>query len=476
MQPPPIPADEEARLAALAAAQVLDTPPEVAFDNLAKLAAAICQVPIALVTFVDRHRQWFKAKVGTLIEETPREVSFCGHAVAADQPLIVRDTRQDVRFADNPIVVNEPRIVFYAGVPLRATDGAPLGTLCVMDRTPRQLTPAQMQALDMLARQATTELRLRRELARVRAARAPTVSDMAATVRGPALLAPGQVLGGRYRLERAIGQGAMGVVYTALDLRGTGQHVAIKLLRPELVQSADSVERFAREARLVMSLRDPHVAAVLDAGNTEDDVPFLVLELLEGDDLATVLERSGALPVAQAVDVILQACQGVAAAHRAGIVHRDIKPGNLFLSRGREGSGPLVKVVDFGIAKAVAVEGSDARVAPALTETKTIVGSPMYMAPEQMFGAPDIDARADVWSLGVVLYEALAGTPPFAGQSLNEVCTAVILQPAPPLAEVRPDVPPAIAAVVQSCLSKERQLRPPDAGALARALAEANNK
>jgi GAF domain-containing protein len=242
MQPPPIPADEETRLTALAAAQVMDTPPEVAFDNLAKLAAAICEVPIALVTFVDRHRQWFKAKVGTMIEETPREVSFCGHAVASDQPLIVQDARRDMRFADNPIVVDDPRIVFYAGVPLRATDGAALGTLCVMDRTPRQLTAAQMQALDMLARQATTELRLRRELARVRAARSKAVPEVAAS------LSPGQVVGGRYRIERAIGKGAMGIVYTALDLRAAGTRVAVKLLRPDLIQNAASVERLARAA------------------------------------------------------------------------------------------------------------------------------------------------------------------------------------------------------------------------------------
>lgn len=488
MRAPPIRADEPARLAALAEARVLDTPPEAAFDNLAKLAASICQVPIALVSFVDSHRQWFKAKVGIVVDETPREQSFCGHAVAADQTLVVPDALDDERFADNPLVTDDPGIRFYAGIPLRAVDGAALGTLCVMDRAPRQLTVAQMHALEMLASQASTELRLRRELARARAARAATdvpddgaISDVAATLRPGATAAgapswalrPNDVVGGRYRIDRAVGHGAMGIVFTATDLRGAPDaRVALKLLRPELVRSHAAVERFAREARLVMQLHDRHVAAVLDVGNTEDDVPFLVMELLHGDDLSAVLERSGALPVSEALDLIGQACRGVAAAHAAGIVHRDIKPGNLFLSRPPGAARPVVKVLDFGIAKAIQGAAPDARVAPALTDAKMIVGSPQYMAPEQMFGAPDIDRRADTWSLGVVLYEMLSGTPPFGGQTMREVCTAVILDPPPPLA--RPDVPPAIAEVIGRCLSKERDRRYPDAAALERALNQAN--
>jgi eukaryotic-like serine/threonine-protein kinase len=491
MQTPPIRDDEPARLRALAEADVLDTAPEAAFDNLAKLAASICEVPIALVTFVDRDRQWFKARVGVPVEQTPREQSFCGHAVAANDTLIVADASTDVRFADNPLVTNDPNIRFYAGVPLRATDGLPLGTLCVIDRVPRQLSAAQMQALDMLARQASTELRLRTELARahrVRQARAlaiPARSDLAATLRAGALptpprpgtvLLPGELVGGRYRIERAIGEGAMGIVFSATDVRGgTGSdvQVALKLLRPELVQSTAAVDRFAREARLVMGLRNPHVARVLDVGNTETDVPFLILELLHGEDLSTTMERAGRLTAQQAVDIARQACRGVAAAHDAGVVHRDIKPGNLFLARVPGHDSPVIKVVDFGIAKAVAVDEPDARVAPALTEAKTVVGSPQYMAPEQMFGAPDVDARADVWSLGVVLYEMLAGVPPFRGETLKEVCTAVIVDAPPPLAATRPDAPPRIVELVERCLSKERDSRYPDAGALGRAVEQA---
>ncbi|HVY39523.1 MAG TPA: protein kinase [Polyangia bacterium] len=486
MSPPPIPANEAARQAALDRAEVLDTPPEAAFDNLAKLAASICEVPIALVTFVDRDRQWFKARVGLMREQTPREHSFCGHAVAADDTLVVPDAHADDRFATNPLVVGDPRIRFYAGVPLRAADGAALGTLCVIDRVPRQLSPAQMQALDMLARQASTELRLRNELRRVRQVRraaSPAAATEATLPEGASLwasaalpLSPGQVVAGRYRVERAIGQGAMGIVFTARDLLAGegGAPVALKLLRPELVQSHAAVERFAREARLVMGLRDPHIARVLDVGNTEDDLPFVIFELLEGEDLATRLDRAGKLEVPAAIDLALQACRGVAAAHEAGVVHRDIKPANLFLARLPGHNAPTVKVVDFGIAKALAVEPAEGeRQAVALTAARMVVGSPQYMAPEQMFGAPDIDARADVWSLGVVLYEMLAGVPPFVGETLKEVCNAVILRPAPPLAAAREGLSPPVVEVIERCLSKEREQRYPDAAALGRALRQA---
>jgi tRNA A-37 threonylcarbamoyl transferase component Bud32 len=484
MRPAEAPANEEERLAALERAEILDTPPEAPFDTVAQLAASICEVPIALVSLVDRDRQWFKAKVGLAVSETARELAFCAHAIHDDAPLIVRDALTDARFADNPLVVGDPNIRFYAGVPLHGDDGSSLGTLCVIDRVPRELTPKQLQALSMLARQASTEIRLRSEAARGRRQHigqaatpiagsleesappspetAPSRAKAAGDGDGPGAVRPGAVVSERYLVEQEIGSGGMGVVYAARDQRER-REVAIKFLRPELMNER-SVLRFAREARAVMSLHNPHVCQVLDAGNTDDDVPFLVMERLAGEELDQRLARVGRLPLGDALDITLQACDGLAEAHERAIVHRDLKPANIFLLPGA-GSRTLVKVLDFGIAKSADFAASaDGK---RLTDAHTLMGSPQYMAPEQLFAASDVDVRADVWSLGAMLYAMLAGRPPFTGAGLRDICTAVMLEPPPALRALRPEVSPALAALITSCLDKAREGRPADARALA---------
>ena len=256
----------------------------------------------------------------------------------------------------------------------------------------------------------------------------------------------GDVLGEKYRIEKAIGHGGMGLVFAArhIELR---QKVAIKLLPDEHVKDADLVARFMREARAAAKLKSEHAVRVIDVGKRRSGAPFIMMELLEGEDLSDVVAR-GPLPISEAVDYVLQACEAIAEAHALGIVHRDIKPRNLFLSR-RLGGRSFVKVLDFGLAKKISM--SDV----SLTATTAVIGSPQYMSPEQMRASRNVDFRTDIWSLGVCLYELISGRLPFDAEALAVVCASVLKDPHPPLATLRADVPPALSAVVDACLAKE---------------------
>jgi hypothetical protein len=276
----------------------------------------------------------------------------------------------------------------------------------------------------------------------------------------------GDILAGKYRVERVLGAGGMGVVVAAYHLQ-LHQKVAIKFLLPEALSNAEAVERFAREARAAVKITSEHVARVIDVGTLETGAPFMVMEFLEGHDLAQWVRLRGSLPLDQAVDFVLQACEALAEAHTLGIVHRDLKPANLFVVRGADALHS-VKVLDFGISKATgqAAAGQDA----ALTRTAAVMGSPLYMSPEQMAASRNVDARTDIWALGVVLYELLTGTVPFNGITLPEVCVKIASHPPPPLRAVRPDIPPAVEAIVLKCLEKDRARRYADVAELAVAL------
>jgi serine/threonine-protein kinase len=275
---------------------------------------------------------------------------------------------------------------------------------------------------------------------------------------------PGDLLADKYRVERVLGQGGMGVVVAATHEQ-LGQKVALKFLLPEAASGGEAVARFLREAKATVRLKSEHVARVLDVGTLPTGSPYIVMEYLDGRDLHAVIKEMGQLPLDLTIEYLMQTCEALAEAHLHGIVHRDLKPANLFLTTLPDG-GPCIKVLDFGISKITA----DAD-APAMTRTSAVLGTPYYMSPEQLRSSRAVDARADLWSLGVILYELLTGQPAFPGETLPELCAAILTDPVRPLSELRPDLPAALDAVAARCLEKDPNARYQDIAQLAGALA-----
>ena len=274
---------------------------------------------------------------------------------------------------------------------------------------------------------------------------------------------PGEILAEKYRIDRILGVGGMGAVVAATHLQ-LDQKVALKFMLPAGMANSALVGRFAREARAAARLKSDHVARVLDVGTLPGGAPFMVMEYLDGCDLASVLEKDGPMHVPSAVDCVLQACDAVAEAHTLGIVHRDLKPQNLFLTQRNDGHA-LIKVLDFGISKLKSDEDLG------LTKTSEVIGSPYYMSPEQLKSSRGADERSDIWALGVILYELLTAKVPWAAESVTAL-TVMILQETPvDVARVRAEVPPGLADVVRRCLEKDPRARFSSIAELAAALA-----
>jgi serine/threonine protein kinase len=279
----------------------------------------------------------------------------------------------------------------------------------------------------------------------------------------------GEILAGKFCVERVLGAGGMGVVVAARHLQ-LDQRVAIKFLLPHALTNADAVERFAREARAAVRIKSEHVARVIDVGRLENDAPYIVMEYLEGEDLAWWIRQRGPLPIEQAVELVLQACEAIAEAHALGIVHRDLKPANLFCVRRANGLFSI-KVLDFGISKLTVAPpslGDSSQVA--MTRTNAIIGSPLYMSPEQLRASRDVDARADVWSLGAVLFELVTGRPPFLAEDLPNLIIRIMTSDLVALRDLRPDAPPQLESVIARCLVKDREHRLASVAELAVAL------
>jgi serine/threonine-protein kinase len=275
----------------------------------------------------------------------------------------------------------------------------------------------------------------------------------------------GDILAGKYRIDRVIGQGGMGMVVAAhhTTLR---QNVAIKFLLPEAAKRDDATERFLREARAAVSIQSEHVARVADVGTLDTGSPYMVMEYLTGADLGQILQQRGPLPIPQAIDYVLQACEAIAEAHSLGIIHRDLKPANLFVTQRADGT-PLVKVLDFGLSKATKPGALDA----SLTAANVVMGSPFYMSPEQIRSLKGLDTRVDIWALGIILYQLITGSRPFEAESLGALFLMIGADQPPPMHPRRPDIPPELEAAILHCLEKDPRVRTQSVAELARALA-----
>jgi serine/threonine-protein kinase len=262
------------------------------------------------------------------------------------------------------------------------------------------------------------------------------------------------LISGKYRIERQLGAGGMGTVYVAENV-DIGRRVAIKILNSAYAHQSDAISRFQREARAAAQIGHPNIVEIYDMGRTEDGVPYMVMELLEGDTLLGLSSRLGRVPPAQAVDVMVQLLSAIGVAHAIGIIHRDLKPENIFLAKKGQRTD-FVKVLDFGVAKFHdAISSTSGR----LTRDGSLVGTPAYMSPEQARGTKKLDARSDLYAAGVVMYEMLSGRLPHEGDTYNEMIVAIAGTDPPPLSRVAPGVPPGLAKVVARAMSREPDAR-----------------
>lgn len=272
---------------------------------------------------------------------------------------------------------------------------------------------------------------------------------------------PGDLIQSRYRLIRLLGSGASGAVWHARN-ELIDREVALKIMRPDVAEDAVALQRFFNEAKASGRVRSPSIVEILDLGQAEDGSPFLVFELLEGEGLDEKLRREGTIAPEPLLEMFVGVAKALELAHANGIIHRDLKPANIFIGKSSTGQ-PVAKILDFGISKVF-----DTGHNFTLTRTGTVVGSPAYMSPEQAGGREDIDGRADIWSLGVVMYEALTGTLPHQAANYNALMVRILTQDCDPVMTRKTDLPPSVCAIVDACLKRERDERTSNSGLLSK--------
>jgi serine/threonine-protein kinase len=284
-------------------------------------------------------------------------------------------------------------------------------------------------------------------------------------------LAIGGAVGDKYRIERLLGEGGMGFVFEATHLQ-LGHRVALKVLNTAVMSDKEVVERFLREGRALARLSGEHIARVSDVGTLPTSEPYMVMEFLEGRDLAHELSARGPMPLAEVVEYVAQTCEALAEAHVRGIVHRDLKPANLFLTQKLDGE-PSIKVLDFGISKFTSQDDENFD-SENITVTSSLVGTPKYMSPEQIQDSRNVDSRTDIWGLGTIFYELLTQTRPFAAPSLALVCVKILHEEVPPPSTIKAGITPAVDAVIARCLKKAAGERYQSVGELVEALVTLN--
>jgi len=274
---------------------------------------------------------------------------------------------------------------------------------------------------------------------------------------------PGHLVAGKYRVERVLGVGGMGIVVKA-NHELLDEPVALKFLLPDFAAKPEWVARFVREAKAARRIKGEHVTHIHDVAALEDGSPFIVMEFLEGNDAEELLQARQWLPNDEAADIIIHVCAALSEAHASGIVHRDLKPANIFRTK-TSGGRVVVKVLDFGISKLASDE------AKGLTNTSAVIGSALYMSPEQLQSSRDVDLRTDIYALGVTLYQLLSGGFPFHGDTMPQLVGAILTRPPVPLSQLRPDLPPELVQVVHRAFAHKAEDRFPSASELAAALA-----
>jgi tRNA A-37 threonylcarbamoyl transferase component Bud32 len=264
-------------------------------------------------------------------------------------------------------------------------------------------------------------------------------------------LQAGQVIEGKYRIVRLLGEGGMGAVYEGENVR-IHRRVAIKVLHAGVAENLDAVQRFEREAQAAGRIGSDHIVEVIDLGNLPDGDRFMVMEYLDGESFSQRIHGRGRLPPAEAAGIMVQLLEGLAAAHGAGIFHRDLKPDNVYLLRSKKGQGDFVKILDFGISKFNKLNKDSGM---SMTRTGAVMGTPYYMSPEQAKGSKEMDHRSDLYSAGVMLYEAITGQVPFNAETFNELIFKIVLETAPPPQQLAPGLDPAFSSIMQKAMARE---------------------
>lgn len=263
----------------------------------------------------------------------------------------------------------------------------------------------------------------------------------------------GDIIDGKYRIVRLLGEGGMGSVFEGENIR-IHRQVAIKILHSSVAESVDAVQRFEREAQAAGRIGSDHIVEVLDLGDLPGGDRYMVMEFLEGEALNDRIRNRGRLAPREAAAIVIQLLEGLRAAHDAGIVHRDLKPENVFLLKNKGGRKDFVKIVDFGISKFSSLGGEFS-----MTRTGAVMGTPYYLSPEQAKGERSLDHRADLYAVGVILYEAVAGAVPFDGETFNELLFKIVLEPVKPLSTVAPDIDPAFSSIVNKAMARSPDAR-----------------